>query len=73
MPAQDNESNPFYHFDHTKMGKKQSWMEDELPTERCLHPGHELPMHLCIPAGKMYHHICPGCGKETVVHGSTYF
>jgi hypothetical protein len=34
-----------------------------LPKEKvCHHPEHDPPMHLVIPQGKGYRHICPGCG-----------
>ena len=38
--------------------------------ERCVHPDHEPPMHLVIPAGKRYRHVCPGCGREWVIHSN---
>lgn len=28
----------------------------------CRHPEHEPPMHIAIPEGKGYRHVCPGCG-----------
>jgi hypothetical protein len=31
---------------------------------KCNHIEHEPPMHLYIPEGKGYKHICPGCGKS---------
>jgi pyruvate/2-oxoacid:ferredoxin oxidoreductase beta subunit len=33
----------------------------------CRHPEHLPPMHLVIPHGKLYRHICPGCGKTTII------
>ncbi len=27
----------------------------------CCHPQHNAPMHLYIPFGQVYQHICPGC------------
>lgn len=33
----------------------------------CLRPEHQPPRHLVIPPGKGYRHICPSCGKETVM------
>jgi hypothetical protein len=41
--------------------------EDIPVQERCLNPEHQPPMHLYIPAGKRYRHVCPGCGKVTVM------
>lgn len=37
------------------------------PNKLCIHPEHNPPMHLCIPYGKQYRHVCPACGKETVM------
>lgn len=40
----------------------------DLPKQEvCKHPEHEPPRHMVIPHGKGYRHICPGCGKETVM------
>lgn len=33
----------------------------------CVSPEHTPPMHLVIPAGMQYRHICPSCGAETVL------
>lgn len=46
---------------------KQSGFEDIPVQQRCLNPQHEPPGHLCIPAGKQYRHVCPGCGRETLL------
>jgi hypothetical protein len=35
--------------------------------ETCNHPEHTPPKHLHIPQGKGYKHICPSCGKETII------
>lgn len=35
----------------------------------CLHPEHFPPTLLYIPAGSSRTFICPGCGKQTQVHG----
>lgn len=50
---------------------KRSGFED-IPKEElpCRHPEHNPPSHLCIPAGKRYRHICPGCGNEMVINSS---
>lgn len=34
----------------------------------CRHPEHNPPMHLHIPPGKRYRHVCPACGRTVVVH-----
>lgn len=41
--------------------------EDIPVQERCSHPEHNPPMHIVIPPGKRMRHVCPACGKETVV------
>lgn len=46
---------------------KKSGFFDLEPTIICRHPEHEPPKHLHIPQGKGYRHICPSCGKETVL------
>jgi len=47
---------------------KQSGFEDMVEANKlCIHPEHNPPMHLCIPYGKQYRHVCPDCGKETVM------
>lgn len=33
----------------------------------CWNPQHEPPMHMVIPPGKQYRHVCPGCHQETVI------
>jgi len=40
----------------------------DLPKENvCRDPEHEPPTHISIPHGKGYRHICPSCGKKTVL------
>ena len=34
---------------------------------RCKDRSHEPPMHIHIPQGKGYRHVCPSCGKVTEV------
>jgi len=41
-----------------------SKFEDDRP---CIHPGHHPPTQMVIPYGKKYRHVCPGCGKVTLV------
>jgi hypothetical protein len=36
-------------------------------TKQCASPEHNPPMHLYIPPGESYTHVCPACGKETVL------
>ncbi|MFA5234766.1 MAG: hypothetical protein WC390_10235 [Sulfurimonas sp.] len=51
--------------------KNRGGFEDIPKVERCTHPQHNPPNMLWIPPGKQYRHICPGCGKETVLHGGS--
>lgn len=38
----------------------------DLPEKKiCSFNGHKPPMHLYIPQGKGYRHICPECGRIT--------
>lgn len=46
---------------------RRSGFEDVPLPQRCRHPEHEPPSHLYIPPGKQYRHICPGCGRESVL------
>lgn len=40
----------------------------DLPKEEiCTDPEHNPPAHLFIPKGKGYSHICPKCGKVTIL------
>ena len=52
-----------------KINKKSGFFDLHI-SDRCLNPGHNPPSHLYIPAGKGYRHICPSCGKETVLRNS---
>ena len=45
-------------------GEKQ-----EIP---CFHPEHNPPMHLWIPEGKNYTHICPNCGTKVIVKSMVF-
>lgn len=39
-----------------------------LPEDKsCKDKQHNPPSHICIPKGKGYRHVCPSCGKETVI------
>lgn len=33
----------------------------------CIHPEHNMPMHIHIPPSKGYRHICPKCGHQQIV------
>ena len=47
--------------------QRKSGFEDIPVQERCMHPQHDPPMHMVIPQGKRYRHICPGCGRELLI------
>ena len=55
--------------DKNNDNEKQSGFEpyDGPEINICRHPSHTPPMHLYIPVGQQYRHICPGCGRETVL------
>ena len=36
----------------------------------CCHPEHKPPMHLWIPPGQQYRHVCPACGMVVIIRGS---
>lgn len=47
--------------------EKQSGFFD-LPDEHvCNDLQHYPPMHLCIPQGQGYRHVCPKCGKVSIL------
>lgn len=35
--------------------------------ERCTHKEHNPPGYIYIPQGKRFIHVCPGCGRRTVM------
>lgn len=37
----------------------------------CLDPSHEPPMHLHIPAGQGYRHVCRSCGHTVILYPSS--
>lgn len=45
-------------------------IDDPYPHARCTHPTHTPPMHLVVPAGKVYVNTCEGCGKVSVMRSS---
>lgn len=51
------------------MGKEKQSGFFDLPKQSkvCKDPSHEPPMHLHIPQGKGYRHVCPSCGKVTTI------
>lgn len=49
-----------------KVEKLKGGFFDLPKIERCNHPEHDFPKYLCIPPGKGYTHVCPGCGAKQV-------
>lgn len=49
----------------TDSSKPDTWVD-----RRCRDVHHQPPMHLYIPPGEKHVHICPSCGKRTVMMGS---
>jgi len=47
--------------------EEESHFEDIEQPKLCKHPSHNPPMHLHIPFGKRYIHICPACRQRTVL------
>lgn len=39
----------------------------------CVSPQHLPPMHIHIPYGMQYRHICPSCGNEIVLRSSEVY
>ncbi len=50
--------------------KRRSGFEDLPQKEICSDPEHNPPMHLWVPHGQQFRHVCPGCGQEKVLRGS---
>lgn len=54
------------------MGKKkrQSGFEDD--PDYCPHRQHNPPSYMVVPPGKIYRHVCPRCGRESILrsHGT---
>ena len=36
----------------------------------CMSHSHQPPMHLYIPPGESFTHVCPSCGAEVVLKGT---
>jgi hypothetical protein len=37
---------------------------------QCDSPDHNPPTMILIPPGEAWEHVCDGCGKRTLMHGS---
>lgn len=46
---------------------EKSHFEDIEDVAKCTHIEHNPPMHLHIPQGKRYIHVCPGCKQRSVL------
>jgi predicted RNA-binding Zn-ribbon protein involved in translation (DUF1610 family) len=53
--------------DMTTKQKQSGFEDDPSRMNYCQHPSHHPPNHMVIPAGQQYRHICPSCGKESVI------
>lgn len=53
------------------MEKEKSHFEDIEVERICTDPEHEPPMHLLIPAGKKYVHVCPTCGRRLEIYSQS--
>jgi len=42
------------------------WAQPDATESYCRHPGHEPPHHMVIT--RRFRHVCPACGKVTVIH-----
>lgn len=55
--------------------KRKSGFEDDPDWGKnmpCRHREHNPPSHMVVPPGKIYRHVCPGCGRESTMrsHGT---
>jgi hypothetical protein len=47
--------------------RNKSGFFDLAQQDICIDLNHNPPQHLYIPQGKGYKHVCPSCGKETIL------
>lgn len=57
-------------FINTKRAPRKSGFIDLPIHSRCVSPEHNPPMHLHIPQGKAYVHVCPCCDREIIIYPS---
>ncbi len=53
--------------DWLKKEAEKSGFFDLQKQDTCHDSEHNPPTHIHIPQGKGYRHVCPSCGKETVI------
>jgi predicted RNA-binding Zn-ribbon protein involved in translation (DUF1610 family) len=53
--------------------KKSRFEDIEEIKALCNNPEHNPPNNICIPEGKKYCHVCPSCGKETIIRSMLVF
>ena len=53
--------------------KRESGFEDDPRGVLCRHPEHAPPGHMVIPPGEIYRHVCPACGRESVLRPPQVF
>lgn len=44
--------------------------EKEPRWAQCFSPWHRPPMHIHVPAGSYYRHVCPECGHVVILHNT---
>lgn len=47
--------------------KRSGFEDDPFYVKPCVASEHNPPMHMVIPQGKIYRHICPVCGAENIM------
>lgn len=51
-------------------GSNSGFEDDPGYLAPCNHRQHIPPMHIVVPLGKRYRHVCPGCGKTALLYPS---
>jgi len=55
--------------------KSKSGFEDDVDWvttyKQCSHLEHSPPTHIVVPPGKVYRHVCPGCGNTQYLRSSS--
>jgi predicted RNA-binding Zn-ribbon protein involved in translation (DUF1610 family) len=57
----------FKHLGEIVKPQKQGGFFDLPKVQTCKSNEHNPPTHIHIPQGKGFKHICPACGKETII------
>lgn len=51
----------------TGESKKSGFFDLPKAKKECNHPSHEPPGNIYIPPGKGYRHVCPACGRKSIL------